>query len=141
MEERPIYSSPNEVIRYTSIQPKDLDLDTPEKLNALINQWLVQAKDLIDQDRNRDYHKEVELGKRSSVPSGIDNIALRIVANMVAQAKIRRDTSIVRVDDYEIKMADDEIFTKAIRSDLSLYPKKRRFSFLRISGRSDRGEE
>lgn len=135
----PHYSSAEEVIRYTGIRPSDLDFEddideeteeviksADEKLEELVKGWLIQIKDLIDQDRNRDYHEEGE------VPKGINHIALRMASNMVAQAVMRRETPIVRVDDFSIQMVEDQVFTNAIRRDLARYPMKPLLSFARV---------
>lgn len=127
------YSSPEEVIRYTGIQPGDIGIQLvdgdgyeseEEKLKAVLENWLEQTKDLIDQHRNRDYHKEVEDGERDKIPPGIHHIALRIAANMVAVANMRRQTPIVKIDDFQVDMVEDKVFTKNIRRDLKLYPRK-----------------
>jgi len=126
------YNTPEEVIQYTGIRPEDLYLQddieavegsqtAEEKLNALIEQWLTQIKNLINQDRNRDYSAEAE------VPPGIRNISLRMAANMVAQAQLRRETPIVKKDDFTISMVEDKIFTPSIKSDLSRFPFKPNF--------------
>ena len=127
------YSSAQDVIDFTGIRPTDLNLvditngDTAaEQLIAIVEGWLVEIKDLIDMDRNRDYASETE------IPAGIHAIAKRMAANMVAQAVIRRDTPIIRIGDYAVKMVDDTILTKSIREDLSLYPALPRFSVFRV---------
>ena len=132
------YSNSDEVIAYTGIRPADLGLEDDEALAARLVAWLVQAKDLIDRDRNRDYHVE------TAIPSGIHNIALRLVANMLAQARIRRDTPIVRVDDFAIRMVDDTVFTRAIQTDLRRYPAilpAPRFRIMRIPTGHGHGDE
>lgn len=122
------YSTPEEVIQYTGVRPQDfyLEDDDPEapnpstaeeKLTSLIANWLVQIKDFIDRDRNRDYSASGKV-----VPPGIHNIALRAAANMVAQAQLRRETPIVKKDDFTISMVEDKVFTASIKSDLSRFP-------------------
>lgn len=130
------YSSPAEVIHFTGTRPEDLGLATVSELEILISSWLVAAKDLIDRDRNRDYHAEVAAGRRTVVPPGIGNIAMRIVANMAALAVLRRETPVVKVGDYTIRMAEDDIFTGSIRKDLKLYPALPRIRMRRVDTRS-----
>ena len=121
------YSTVDDVIEFTGIRPGDLGLeDDPQgttdpesaesKMRILIESWLVQVKDLIDQNRNRDFHEEED-----GVPPGIHNIALRVCANMVAQAVLRRDTPIVRVDDFNVRTVEDRVITSAIKDDLKQY--------------------
>lgn len=58
-----------------------------------------------------------------SVPPLIDNIALRACANMVGLAILRRDTSIIRIDDFNVELVEDQVLTEGIRKDLDLFPK------------------
>jgi hypothetical protein len=118
------YSTPEDVIRFTGSRPQDFGFTTPAQLEDLVRAWLVEAKDLIDQDRNRDYHQEVVQGVRALIPPGIHNIAKRIVANMLALAVLRRETPVVKIDDFTIRMVEDQIFTRAIKQDLAKYPRK-----------------
>jgi len=131
---RPIYSSVTQVINYTGIRPEDLGLETSCELEVIIHGWLVDIKNFIDEDRNRDYYIE------NKIPSGINNITLRICANMIAQSQLRRDTPLVKIDDFNIQMVEDKIFTEAIRRDLSRFPAKPRFRMLRV-GVEKEGEE
>jgi hypothetical protein len=124
------YSTAQDVIDFTGIRATDLNLvdngDTAEEqLVTIIEGWLTEIKDIIDRDRNRDYASE------TAIPPGIHLIAKRMAANMVAQAVIRRDTPIIRIGEYAVKMVDDTIFTESIRKDLSLYPPTPRFSMFR----------
>lgn len=128
------YSTAEEVMQYTGVKPGDLGLNEEQELKDVLEGWLIQIKDLIDRDRNRDFHKE-----DGGVPPGIDHIAMRVCANVVAQASFRRESTIVQVDDYTIQMVDDRIFTTSIRNDLKRYPRKARFGMIVIGGgeRSD----
>ncbi|MDI6840438.1 MAG: hypothetical protein QMD71_06305 [bacterium] len=126
------YSSPEEVMQYTGVKPQDLGLEETEELIEVLEGWLVQIKDIIDQDRNRNYH-QVEGG----VPPGINHIAMRVCANVVAQASFRRESTIVQVDDYKVQMVDDNIFTEPIMRDLSRYPRKPRFGMMVMKKREE----
>lgn len=119
------YSTAEEVMQYTGVKPGDLGLNEEQELKDILEGWLIQIKDIIDKDRNRNYHRE-----GSEVPPGINHIAMRVCANVVAQASFRRESTIVQVDDYRIQMVDDQIFTEAIRSDLSRYPRKIGFGMM-----------
>lgn len=123
------YSTAEEVMQYTGVKPGDLGLSEEQELKDVLEGWLIQIKDLIDRDRNRDFHKE-----DGGVPPGIDHIAMRVCANVVAQASFRRESTIVQVDDYTIQMVDDRVFTTSIRDDLKRYPRKARFGMTVIGG-------
>ena len=66
------------------------------------------------------------------VPEGIHNIAKRMCGNMVALALSRRESGVYRVDDWNVKIALDQIFTPEIKKDLQQYPAKPNFRFTRI---------
>lgn len=142
MPEVLFYSSPQKVIDYTGVTPADLGLrddeesgegwqSAYEKLFDIIGEWLEEVTDLINQDRNRDYRLE------ETIPPGIHNIAKRMVANMVAQAVLRRDTPLVKIDDFNVQMVEDKIFTDAIKADLSRYPAKAKFKITRVRSNSE----
>lgn len=118
------YSTVATVKRNTGIRFDDLDFVDEAELDSQIEEWLMDAKDLIDRNRNRNFHEETE------IPRGIHNIASRLAGNMVAQAKLRRETAIVHNDDYQQNFIDDRVMTAAIRKDLKLYPKKRTFGMM-----------
>lgn len=121
-----LYSSAEEVISYTGVVPKDLKKTTDLELNTLIEDWLVQIKDYINQDRDRDYSAEL------IIPPGIHNIAMRACANMVMMMITRASSPIVRVDDFTVGMVTERIFTTDIKHDLMRYPFKTRVGFLGV---------
>ncbi|MFW6242677.1 MAG: hypothetical protein ACOC2W_00800 [bacterium] len=119
------YSSPDEVIEYTGIQPNQLHLEddgvetADKKLEKLITKWLIQVKNWIDLDRNTDF------SKMETIPPIINNIALRAASNMVAMALVRRDSPIVKSNDFNIQLITDRIFTDDIKNDLAIIPKNK----------------
>jgi len=125
------YSSVDDVIAYTGIKYGDLGLEDADELAVVIESNLKAAKSLIDQSRVRDYAQEVEDGERTVVPAGIDDIAKRMVSNMLANAVARRSTSTVRPEDLKVMM-DDVVITDAIKNDLSKYPKKLNLRIYRV---------
>ena len=71
------------------------------------------------------------------VPEGIHNIAKRMCGNMIALALSRRESGVYRVDDWNVKIALDQIFTPEIKKDLYQYPAKPNFRFTRVVGMID----
>lgn len=132
-----MYITKEDVKKATGIKPDDLGLETENDLNDLIDKWITQATNLINEDRNRDYAKEVTAGKRDEVPPGIENICERLVANIIARAILRRETPIVKNDDFEVSMTSDEVFTGSIKSDLARYPMKPSLGFFRVGGSNE----
>lgn len=130
------YSTPAEVIQSTGIRPDDLGMESTQQLTTWIEARLKEIKNLIDQDRNRDYAAEATAAGKP-VPPGINGIALRMMSNHIGHANLRRTTPIIRVDDFSIKMVEDQVFTTAIKNDLKRYPKKPRFRFFVVTGETE----
>lgn len=132
-----MYITKERIKRSTGIKPGDLNLDTDEELNATLDEWIEEATDLINEDRGRDYQKEVDSGIRDKVPAGIRSITERIVGNMISRAILRRETPIVQNEDFEINMTTDEIFTDSIKSDLARYPMKSSLNIFTVGAVDD----
>lgn len=115
-----MYSSAADVIGYTGVTPDDLNLANDVELTNAIDGWLTQVTDLINEDRGRDFAAD-----GAEVPPGIHNIAMRACANMVMLAMQRRQSGVVQVSDYSVRMVQDTVFSKAIREDLAMYGQKR----------------
>lgn len=122
------YSTVDEVISYTGVAPQTLGLNTHSELETLLEIWLVQIKDLIDRDRNRNYTKE------GDVPPGIDNIARRMAAHLVRSAERQRSNSVVDIDGNQLQVDDVSVFTDEIMKDLRRYPAKPRLSMSLLPG-------
>jgi len=105
------YSTPKDVINYSGATPEALGLSDTAELNELVETYLIAAKDAIDSDRNRTF--------TTPVPALVDNIAMRIAANMVRMAERQRSGSVIAIDAYQIRVEEPALFTEAIRRDLS----------------------
>lgn len=122
------YGTPEQVRAYTGIRPEDLGLsditggDTADQqLAAILVTWLGQATDIMDYIIGGSYLDD------QTVPAGLHNIAVRIVANMIAQAVLRRETPVIRIGEYAVRMTDDTIITPSIRRDLMRYRRAQPF--------------
>lgn len=138
------YSKVEDVINSTGIQAQDLGFPTDDLLKDWIGARLMEIKDMIDRDRNRDFAAEAE-EKGTDIPKGIHGIALRMMSNHIGAAALRRTTPIIRVDDFAIKGLEDQVFTEAIRKDLRRYPAKldgiiRRLGFVVVTGLEEEEE-
>lgn len=118
------YSTVQEVITYTGIDPQDLKLDTEVELQSTIENWLIQTKSMMDTITERDFHKELQEGVISEINNGLHNIALRITANMVLQAQIRKQTSTMDKDSDLPRLLQASIITDDIRKELEQYKKQ-----------------
>jgi len=130
MANKKFYSSVDDAIKYTGAKRQDFGFNVDKDLKEWLEDRLVEIKSLIDADRCRDYHKEVDAGLREEIPPGIHGIALRMLNNAVGHALLRRTTPIVRVDNFSIRMVEDKVFTSSIKEDLKRFPAKPDFRFM-----------
>ena len=59
-----MYSSIEDVKRYTGVTYDKLGLSSEEELNSIIETYLKQVKSLIDQNRGRDLEYDLSFGER-----------------------------------------------------------------------------
>jgi hypothetical protein len=109
------YVTAQEVIDYTGVDYTALDLADNAALLERLGQWSNMATEMVNNHIGTTF-EDVE-----DVPLGVANGTLRIVANMVAQAKLRRQTSIISIDEYQQRLVPDTVFTRSIKEDLEPY--------------------
>lgn len=125
----PPYITPEEIRNYTGAQPRWFDLEDDAAMLATLTEWTSHAEDLVTRFIGAQYDSqaaESDMAARprliaSAAPFGVKNAVLRITANMVAQAKLRRSTVVLQLDEYTQRLVDDRIFTRAVKDDLSMY--------------------
>lgn len=127
------YCDAKDVIIVTGITTKTFRLDTDDELNNLVTEWIGQASALIDS-----YTKTTQ--DTENLPLAIKNICIRVTANMVTFAESRKNSPLVKVNDWTIKTVPTEILTDDIREDLKPFTKesirndKSNIDILTISG-------
>lgn len=127
------YCEPSDVIIVTGITIKTFRLDTEEALTNLVREWIGQASALIDS-----YTKTTQ--DTDNLPLAIKNICIRVTANMVTFAESRKNSPLVKVNDWTVKTVPTEILTDDIREDLKPFTKasirddKSKIDILTISG-------
>ena len=114
------YSNAADVIEYTGVKPGDLYLESDAALATLLDKWLVQVSALMHKHQRVEYEDPDE-----ELTAALDNIAMRICANMIGQAKLRRDYHVIRIGDFAVRMVEDAILTSDILNDLAALPNKR----------------
>lgn len=127
------YCEPSDVIIVTGITIKTFRLDTEEALTNLVREWIGQASALIDS-----YTKTTQ--DTDNLPLAIKNICIRVTANIVTFAESRKNSPLVKVNDWTVKTVPTEILTDDIREDLKPFTKesirddKSKIDILTISG-------
>lgn len=108
----------DEVIQFHGLRPKDLrfDKDDEESLRGIISDWISQCEDMIKDYTNNDFEDEV--------PGTVKNVCLRLSSNMITLAIQRRDSPIIKVNDWTISTGNSNIFTEDLKEDLKPFIKE-----------------
>lgn len=113
-----MWISVDDVINFHGLKPKHLNLekDDTEKLETIVSDWISQSEDLINTYTNRHYTDE-------NVRDAVRNVCLRLTSNMVSLAIQKRDSPIVKVNDWTIQNVPSNIFTNDLKEDLRPFVK------------------
>lgn len=127
------------VINFQSLKPSQFGLQKTDttNLNSLLSSWIVQCQDLINTYTHRDYTS-------SSVPPAVQNVLLRLVSNMVTLSIQRRDSPIIKVNDWNVQTLSSDIFSDDLKDDLSPFIKDShndytKLGFFAITGAEEDG--
>lgn len=117
----------DEVKQFTGIQPKHLKLSSEDddKLDDILEKWISQSEDMIKSYTNNKFKNEV--------PDSVQNICLRLTANMVALAIERRDTPRTIVTDWGTRVSSSQIFTEDLKEDLTPFVKETSYKSDKVS--------
>ena len=116
-----LWISVDQVIAFHGLKPQHLnisknDTDADEKLEAIVTDWIVQSQDLINVYTNRNYTS-------TTVRPAVQNVCLRLTSNMVSLAIQKRDSPIIKVNDWTIANVPSDIFTDELKHDLKPFVK------------------
>ena len=116
-----LWISVDQVIAFHGLKPvhlgiKKTDEDADSKLEAIIQDWILQSQDLINVYTNRQYTS-------STARLAVKNVCLRLTANMVNLAIQNRDSPIIKVNDWTISTVPNDIFTDELKMDLKPFIK------------------
>ena len=113
-----MWISVDDVINFHGLKPKHLNLekDDTSKLETIVSGWIEQSQDLINTYTNRNYTD-------TTVRPSVQNICLRLTANMVNLAIQNRDSPIIKVNDWTVQTVPNDIFTDELKDDLKPFIK------------------
>lgn len=113
-----MWISVDEVINFHGLKPKHLNLEKDDnaKLEEIVSDWIIQSQDLINTYTNRHYTDE-------NVKPAVQNVCLRLTSNMVSLAIQKRDSPIIKVNDWTIQSVPSDIFTEELKDDLKPFIK------------------
>ena len=123
----------SDVKKFHGLKPQDLrfEKDNDAELDRVIVDWISQAEDMIKSYTNNDFKKEV--------PGTVKNVCTRLVSNMIQVAIQRRETPIIKVNDWSITTGSSAVFTDDLKEDLKPFRIEKshtadKVSFLAITG-------
>lgn len=101
-----------DVKRVHGVTPQDLrfEKDEEDELNRMLVDWITQAEDMIKHYTNNNFKK--------GVPDAVKNVCTRLVSNMISLAIQRRDTPIIKVNDWQVTTGSSNVFTDDLKEDL-----------------------
>ena len=106
------------IINFQSLKPQQFGLQKTDAtgLDSLLSDWIVQCQDLINTYTHRQYTS-------TDVPPSVQNVLLRLVSNMVSLSIQRRDSPIIKVNDWTVQTLSSDIFSDDLKDDLKPFIK------------------
>ena len=125
------------VINFHGLKPKQFNLEKTDNngLTEMLTEWIIQGQSLINTYTHREYTS-------TTVTPAVQNVLLRLVSNMCTLAIQRRDTPIIKVNDWNIQTVPSDIFTDDLKEDLKPFVKDSsndysKVGFFAITGKDD----
>ena len=127
------------IINFQSLKPQQFGLQKTDNtgLTNLLTTWISQCQDMINTYTHREYTSV-------TVPEAVQNVLLRLVSNMVTLSIQRRDSPIIKVNDWTIQTLSSDIFSDDLKQDLKPFIKDSsndygKIGFFAITGADDNG--
>ena len=127
------------VVNFHGLKPKQFNLEKTDDngLDNIISEWIIQGQSLINTFCHREYTSV-------TVTPAVQNVLLRLVSNMCTLAIQRRDTPIIKVNDWNIQTVPSDIFTDDLKEDLKPFIKDssndyKAIGFFAITGADENG--
>lgn len=127
------------VINFQSLKPSQFGLQKTNTtgLDALLSSWILQCQDMINTYTHRSYTS-------ATCPGAVQNVLLRLVSNMVTLSIQRRDSPIIKVNDWNVQTLSSDIFSDDLKDDLKPFVKDAgndytKIGFFAITGSDDDG--
>ena len=132
-----LWITTSSVVNFHGLKPKQFNLDKTDEtgLHNMLCDWIRQCQSLIETYTHRTYTP-------TNVTGAVQNILLRLVSNMVTLAIQRRDSPIIKVNDWTIATVPSDIFTDDLKEDLKPFIKDssndyNKIGFFAITGQEE----
>jgi len=103
-----------QVKQFTGLKPQHLNLDKTDttQLNTILTDWIQQSQSLIL------HYCHIKTINDNEVDDAMKNVCLRLTSNMVTLAIQKRDSPIIKVNDWTLQSIPSDIFTDDLKADL-----------------------
>ena len=132
-----LWITTSSVVNFHGLKPKQFNLEKTDEtgLHNMLCEWIRQCQSLINTFTHRSYSP-------SDCPGAVQNVLLRLVSNMVTLAIQRRDSPIIKVNDWTISTISSDIFSDDLKEDLKPFVKDAgsdytKIGFFAITGSED----
>ena len=100
----------HDVITFHGLKPQDLRLqkDDTGKLDEIVETYISHAESLIKSYTNNKFNK-------GDVPGAVQNVCIRLVSNMIQLTIQRRDSPIIKVNDWQIRTVSSADIPKSVQ--------------------------
>jgi hypothetical protein len=114
-----MYCTAKDVAEFSGIKESDFDISNHGEYETLVNKWIAHADAIIDADRGRSF----DIAQADSVHAPLlQNLSMRITANIMAQAQQNRTLPVEKMDDFSAKIIRQVVVTDDIKADLKRLP-------------------
>lgn len=117
------YCTVEDVKDISRVTHKKIGLDKtkePEKLDEILEKWILEASALINDYTHNPLTTE-ELEEEGTKYYVYRNVSSRIVANMCALAATYKSHSVVKVNDWTVRTVPSEVFPTTMKNELGNY--------------------
>lgn len=116
-----MYCTKQDVVDLTGIAPKHWfknNENPEEEFNTLLEKWIELASDAVDRYCNRTFE---DLTDTTSPPGTVRLATSLMVSNLIAFAQTRRDTPIIKHNDWSVDFLAVDFLTDNIKEMLEEY--------------------
>ena len=130
------YCTVEEIVKSTGVNKKKLGFkDNEAEFTNLMSEWIQQAESFINSYCKRNWYNTVDDEGNIvevTVPGVVKNVCIRLVSNIISFYFKRRDDPIRKVNEYQVKVFESDVFTDDLREDLKPFKKSSRVAIFKI---------
>lgn len=109
------YSTAPDVIARTGVTPEDLGLAAAADLTTFLNGLLLEVTDIMDREMRISYLTA------ATIPAGLSGIAADAAADSLRTMVATRQTPVVRIDDFAVRVIQTRVLSPDLKERLKLY--------------------